>query len=108
MKYERDKRVLALRALGWTQAAIALEVGIQKSVVSRICTDHSPLPGDRTAPECMSILTAREIYSALGIWPSAETAEVISKRAMEVMLASRRRDTMSELGAWLGSLGYPR
>jgi hypothetical protein len=104
MNNETHQRILALRAQRLTYAVIAKELGLALGTVSGVCKEYSTLPSDQPVPEGMSLLTARDIERVTGLWLSEENAVKISKRALDILGAYRRRNTMPELGKWLKKL----
>jgi hypothetical protein len=97
-----------LREQGRTFNEISIEIGLCVGRVNTLYYTHRLRPGDEDVPEGMSVLTARDVLAALGIWPSAETAETISSQLMELLRNCRKRKTMPEVSDWLERLDIPR
>ncbi len=108
MTVDRDKRIVALREQGWTFNDISQAVGLCVGRVNSLYYTHRAKPRDEAVPEGMSAITARDVAAALGVWPSTATAEIISRRLMELLRNCRKRKTIAEVSDWLEKLDLPR
>ncbi|WP_439617335.1 hypothetical protein [Shinella sp.] len=95
---------MALCAHRLTYVAIAQKIGLSLKTVAGVCKEYAPLSSDQAVPKEMSLLAARDIPIVTGFWPLVDTAQAISKRAVEIMNGHRRKNTMPELGRRLESL----
>ncbi|MCQ4632487.1 hypothetical protein GB927_020750 [Shinella sp. CPCC 100929] len=82
---------MALCAHRLTYVAIAQKLGLSLKTVAGVCKEYAPLSSDQTVPKEMYLLAARDIQRVTGFWPLVDTAQAISKRAVEIMNGHRGR-----------------